>query len=95
MIALIQNCICGDDEFIQQIIGLFNDESDIPDEYKRTEYLKEELWYRTPLNKRFLNEEEYTEFENNFVPLKYFYGHPIFYGIKKVNIGEIIQWKEQ
>ena len=43
MIALIKNCICGDDEFIQQIIGLFNDESEIPDEYKRTEYFKEEL----------------------------------------------------
>lgn len=49
---------------------------------------------RTPLNKRFLNEDEYAKFENNFVPLKYFYGHPVFYGIKRVNVGEIIQWKE-
>lgn len=95
MIALILNCTCGDDEFIQQIIGLFNDESDIPDEYKRTEYLKEELWHIVPLNKRFLNEEEYAEFENNFVRLKYHYGHPTFYGIKRINVGEIIQWKEK
>lgn len=96
MIALILNGICGDDEFIQQIIGLFNDESDIPDEYKRTEYLKEELRYsRIPLNKRFLNKEEYAEFENNFVRFKYHYGHPIFYGIKRVNVGEIMQWIEE
>lgn len=94
MIALIKNCICGYDEFIQQIIGLFNDESEIPDEYKRTEYFKEKLWHRIPLNKRFLNEKEYAEFENNFVPLKYQYGHPTFYGIKRINAGEIIKWIE-
>ena len=96
MIALILNGICGDDEFIQQIIGLFNDESDIPDEYKRTEYLKEELLQcRTPLTKRFLNKEEYAEFENNFDPFKYRYGHPSFYSIKSVNVGEIMQWIEK
>ena len=94
MIALIKNCICGDDEFIQQIIGLFNNESEIPDEYKRTEYIKEELWHRIPLNKRFLNEEEYIEFEKNYGRFGYYYGHPTFYSIKTINIGEIINWIE-
>jgi hypothetical protein len=38
---------------------------------------------------------EYAEFENNFDPFKYRYGHPSFYSIKSVNVGEIMQWIEK
>lgn len=94
MIALIQNWIEGDSNLVQQIIGIFNNESDIPDFYKRTTYTKDELFNVKPKVKRFLNEKEYIEFEKNYDRFGYYYGHPIFYSIKTINIGEIINWIE-
>lgn len=89
MIALIKNLWDGDDNPVQQIIGIFNNELEIPEDYKRTEYREDEICCE--LIKRFLNLEESKKLEQD--PESIYegdYSCAPFYSLKEIYIGEII-----
>lgn len=91
MIALIENWFTIDDDFVQQIIGIFNHESEIPEEFKRKTYKNTELWRNTPDYERFYNLEDSKQLEYTFNPINYGYGYPQFFSLKEITIGEIIK----
>lgn len=92
MIALVCNWFEGDGNLVQEIVGIFNDESEIPEFYKRTTFSEDELWRYKPNYKRFLNSEEYEKFKENVLDGEYDYGYPGCYSLKEIEIGKIIEF---
>lgn len=92
MIALVCNWFEGDSNLVQEIIGVFNDESEIPNDYKRTTFNDDELWEHKPDYKRFLNSEEYEEFKQKALNHDYWYGFPCCYSLKEIEVGKIIEF---
>lgn len=94
MIALIKNSWDGDGNPIQQIIGIFNNELEIPEDYKRTEYREDEIYCNGTIIKRFLNLEESRKLEQDpeFI-YEGGYLYTPFYSVKEIKIGEIFNWE--
>ena len=92
MIALLVNYLEADANWYPHVIGIFNNESEIPDEYKRS-WNEEKLRWGEPKVKRFLNLEESKKLYQN---LEILHGHSSFfpfYSVKEIKIGEIFDWE--
>ena len=94
MIALLVNYIEADANWYPHVIGIFNNESEIPDEYKRTSWNEGELQWGAPKVKRFHNLEETKKLHQNPEVL---HGHSSFlpfHSIEEIKIGEIFDWEK-
>lgn len=93
MIALLVNYLEADANWYPHVIGIFNNESEIPDKYKRTSWNEKKLKWGEPKVKRFLNLEESKKLHQNPEIL---HGHSSFfpfYSVKEIKIGEIFNWE--
>lgn len=94
MIALLVNYVEADANWYPHVIGIFNDESEISDEYKRTEYYEDEIWRDEPKIKRFLNLEESKKLNQNPEILREHLPSLLpFYSVKEIKVGEIFDWE--
>lgn len=89
MIVLFVNYIEADADWYPRAIGIFNNESEIPDKYKRTSWNEDELQWGEPKVKRFLNLKESKKLHQNPEILDEHSSVLPFYSVKEVKIGEI------